>query len=379
MKTKLFSLLFALLTLAVSAASAEIDLTPYEVPNSTVAQFLVIQPGLFLVLNDSGMNNGAVPDSVVLLQDGQTLFSKEFDENGEWQLFSIFQMNENCYGYILAERGDLTLGRQFVRLTSAGPSLLLQLPDHCHSIQLMDFGVAFLYETDTVHALRLLDWQGHLKVDYALNPNMRYTLFGSTLLADGTLRVASLDERTDTPLAITGTDGELLVRTFSASGQLLSEAPVQSPYLGTLSDTVAFDRSGGLVACISSNDTYSSERIIRMDAHNNVLYERTLSASKTIVHISAAQPSPDGSVTLYGTAMANSRGLFTVFKLDLDAQGNVTTLDIRDFTTRASFYYALCLDAQGNAYAVAEKLNTPFAVVPFEVLPAHDDPGLTLE
>ena len=336
---------------------------------------MVIQPGLFLVLNDSGMNDGAVPDSVVLLQDGQTLFSKEFDENGEWQLFSIFQMNENCYGYILAERGDLTLGRQFVRLTSAGPSLLLQLPDHCHSVQLMDFGIAFLYETDTVHALRLLDWQGNLKVDYALDPLKPHSLFASTLLADGTLRVLMVDTG-ETPAV---DSGNMMLRTFSNTGALLSEQAVQSPYIGGHNDTVAFDSDGGLVVCTAPLKDYKVQQIIRMDAENNVLYERTLSAPKTIVHISAARPSPDGSVTLYGTAMANSRSLFTVFKLDLDAQGNITTLDIRDFTTRASFYYALCLDAQDNAYAVAEKLNTPFAVVPFEVLPAHDDPGLTLE
>lgn len=378
MKKRFFFPLFACLLLVFSCASAGIDLTAYEVPVFPIDSIKIIQPGLILTLTDGSLSDGQFPSSVTLLQDGQILFSKAFDDTDEWPLSSLFVMGENCYGYTLAEHGNRFLGVQYVRLTSSGTSPMLQLADS-RWVQLMDFGVAFLHTTGDSRAICLLDWQGHLKVDYALNPNMRYTLFGSMLLADGTLRVASLDERTDTPLAITGTDGELLVRTFSTSGQLLSETPVQSPYLGTLSDTVAFDRSGGLVACISSNDTYSSERIIRMDAQNNVLYERTLSAPKTIVHISAAQPSPDGSVTLYGTAMANSRGLFTVFKLDLDAQGNVTTLDIRDFTTRASFYYALCLDAQGNAYAVAEKLNTPFAVVPFEVLPAHDDPGLTLE
>ena len=73
-----------------------------------------------------------------------------------------------------------------------------------------------------------------------------------------------------------------------------------------------------------------------MDAQNNVLYQKTLSAPKTVVDISGAQSSPDGSVTLYGSAMANSRGLFTVFRLDLDAQGNVAALDVRDFTTRAT-------------------------------------------
>ena len=52
-----------------------------------------------------------------------------------------------------------------------------------------------------------------------------------------------------------------------------------------------------------------------------MLYQKTLSAPKTIVSVTDAFPSADGSVTLYGTAMANSRKLFTLYRLDLDAQG----------------------------------------------------------
>ena len=115
-----------------------------------------------------------------------------------------------------------------------------------------------------------------------------------------------------------------------------------------------------------------------MDARNNVLYQKMLSAPKTVVDISGAQPSPDGSVTLYGSAMANSRGLFTVFRLDLDAQGNVAALDVRDFTTRATYLYSVKLDPLGNAYVVAQDYKHPIAVVPFDALPVCDNPGLTL-
>ena len=115
-----------------------------------------------------------------------------------------------------------------------------------------------------------------------------------------------------------------------------------------------------------------------MDAQNNVLYQKTLSAPKTVVDISGAQSSPDGSVTLYGSAMANSRGLFTVFRLNLDAQGNVAALDVRDFTTRATYLYSVKLDPLGNAYAVAQDYKHPIAVVPFDALPVCDNPGLTL-
>lgn len=375
MKIRLIPLLFALLALAVPCALAEIDLTPYEIPNSALAQISLIQPGLVLVLNTSAMNDGAVPDSVVLLQDGQILFNREFDENGEWQLFSTFRMNESCYGYVLADHGVPDVGRQFVRLTSSGPSPLLQLMDYRHSVQLMNFGIAFLYETDTSRAIQLLDWQGHLKVDYALNPDMRYLMPASTLLTNGTLRILTVG----IPKASSDADKSMILRTFSNTGALLSEQAVQSPYIGGFNDTAAFDSAGGLIVCTSPLEDYTVELLTRIDAQNQLLYQKKLSAPKTVVSISAAQPLLDGSVTLYGTAMANSRGLFTAFRLELDAQGSVSALDIRDFTTRATYLYDVQLDALGNAYAVARDYHNPIAVVPFEDLPPHEDVGVTME
>ena len=63
----------------------------------------------------------------------------------------------------------------------------------------------------------------------------------------------------------------------------------------------------------------------------------------------------------------------------LDAQGNIAAVDIRDFTTRVGYLYDVRADAQGHIYAIARDYKKPIAVVPFEDLPAHDDPGLILE
>ena len=67
-----------------------------------------------------------------------------------------------------------------------------------------------------------------------------------------------------------------------------------------------------------------------------------------------------------------------MFRLDLDAQGNVAALDVRDFTTRATYLYSVKLDPLGNAYVVAQDYKHPIAVVPFDALPVCDNPGLTL-
>ena len=223
-KRRFFASALLALVLLSAAACAQIDLAPYEIPNSAMAQITLIQPGLLLIRHDSTMNDGTVPTSVILYQNGQPIFSRQFDNDGDWRLFSTFLMSEACYGYVLADHGDPTLGRLFVRLTGNGPSPLLQLMDHRHSVRLMNFGIAFLYETDTACALQLLDWQGRLKVDYALDPALRYSMLGSALLADGTLRALTVDR----PRADSGESARMLLRTFSNAGALRSEQAVQS-------------------------------------------------------------------------------------------------------------------------------------------------------
>lgn len=87
------------------------------------------------------------------------------------------------------------------------------------------------------------------------------------------------------------------------------------------------------------------------------------------------------SLWLYGTAMANSRKLFTVFKLEIDASSSIVSRDIRDFTTRSTYLYTVTLDMQDNLYAktLSSDPDHLVAAVPFEDLPIHDDPGLVLE
>ena len=378
MKTKLFALLTAL-SLVSAPAFAEIDLTPYEVTDDAVSRIMLIQPGLVLVHHDSGMSDGQFPTSIELIENGQTVFSKTFDDNAEWKLFSSFLMNANCYGYVLADRGDSTLGIQFVRLANGGPSPLLQLMDNRRRSILMDHGVCILNET-SAPAIELLDWEGRLKLSYPLDREKRFTLPAATLLPNGTLRVVTIDRVVNTPESVTGIVADMMLRTFSSDGRLLSEAGIQSPYIGGFNDTIEFDANGGLIVCTAPFEDYTVEQITRFDAENRVLYQKTLSAPKTIVSVTDAFPSADGSVTLYGTAFANSRKLFTIFKLHVDAQGNILSRDIRDFTTHATYRYDKVLDTFGNLYAVTRDTDAyPIAVVPFEDLPAHDDPGLILE
>ena len=62
------------------------------------------------------------------------------------------------------------------------------------------------------------------------------------------------------------------------------------------------------------------------------LYDRTLALSgdRVVVHACASTAGPDGSLcTLYGTAVANSRKVYTVFAMEIDENLNVSRLDVR--------------------------------------------------
>ena len=231
MKHSIFAALFALFMLVSAPAFAEIDLTPYEVTDDAMSRLTLIQPGLVLVRHDSGMSDGQFPTSIELIENGQTVFSKTFDDNGEWKLFSTFLMNANCYGYMLADHGSPMLGVQYVRLANGGPSPLLQLMDNRYRTVLMDYGICILNET-TSPAIELLDWEGRLKLSYPLDREKRFTLPAATLLPNGTLRVVTIDRVVNTPESVTGTVADMMLRTFSSDGRLLSEAGIQSPYIG---------------------------------------------------------------------------------------------------------------------------------------------------
>lgn len=55
-KRRFFASALLALVLLSAAACAQIDLAPYEIPNSAMARITLIQPGLFLIHHDSTMN-----------------------------------------------------------------------------------------------------------------------------------------------------------------------------------------------------------------------------------------------------------------------------------------------------------------------------------
>jgi len=90
-------------------------------------------------------------------------------------------------------------------------------------------------------------------------------------------------------------------------------------------------------------------------------YDRklTLAGSKVVVHPCASAIDPDsGFCTLYGTAVANSRKVYTAFAMTLDEDFHVTRLDVRKIDPAYGDYGPVILIASdGTPYVLIENYS----------------------
>lgn len=129
-------------------------------------------------------------------------------------------------------------------------------------------------------------------------------------------------------------------------------------------------------------EDYKQYRVTRLDAAGNRCWSKVLSAPNAIIHPCCAEAQPDGTVALYGSCVAKSRGLFTVFCLTLDASGSTLSLDVRDYAARADIEPNILQAADGTKLVYSFEVSLPDqpgVLVPFSELPAADNPGITLK
>lgn len=364
---------FSVLLLLSSSAWAQIDLKPYEIPSAVHASFsILIHPGMYLVQNNGRFNDGQAPTSVTLWNNGQKTYEKNFDNDADFRLFDIFALDENTLGYILFKWEGTNLIRQYVQITADGDKPLFTLPSDVVSPRLSSGGVYAIRQGDEQASVCLYDERGNLQFESPLNA-ARPTGLGYVPLPDGSLSVLVCEslstEDTIASLERIQPDG-------SSASVRLAQTDDAAPLSGQLFD----DGSGMIVLRASDDSRYFYDKLIRFDAQGRILWTKALRADKAIVSVAHMESCGD-SIWLYGTAMANSRKLFTVFKLEINADGSIVSRDIRDFTTRSTYLYDVTLDLQGNPYAqtLSSDSDHLVAAVPFEDLPAHDDPGLVLE
>lgn len=141
------------------------------------------------------------------------------------------------------------------------------------------------------------------------------------------------------------------------------------------------DGQGGTLLSGSYESDYKMYRITHLNASGERDWSKTLAAKKAIAHPSLTIIEDDGTITLYGYVVAASRELYTLFAMNLDAQGNVLSLDVRDYSMRKDTGPSILLASDGSILVYSNQFvsSPPAVLVPFDDLPRADDPGITFK
>lgn len=86
-----------------------------------------------------------------------------------------------------------------------------------------------------------------------------------------------------------------------------------------------------------------------------------------------------GEVTLYGTSVAHSKGIYHAFALTLKSDGESKALEVRDFRERQDYGIEIQQAMDGTVYVYSrdESMKAP-VLVPFEAMPKAQQHGLTV-
>lgn len=107
-----------------------------------------------------------------------------------------------------------------------------------------------------------------------------------------------------------------------------------------------------------------------------VLWQRTMSADRVLLGITQIYEDSAGGYTLLGEATANSRQIYDVFRLHVDDDWNITSLDMRTCDYLHSYNYGFISDDPFGPDMIhassppAANQQYHDVLVPFDVLPA---------
>ncbi len=145
------------------------------------------------------------------------------------------------------------------------------------------------------------------------------------------------------------------------------------------------DGRGGFFTCANQDDsTYKPLVIARYDGNGNQLWRKTLKGNKVVLETGVViSIDPETGLTvLTGTAMANSRKVYRVYRMEVDDQGKTVSMDVRESNYHNSIYYSVyAFPDTGNTWVLFDEsypYDDPSALVPFDALPKADNPGIEL-
>lgn len=237
-------------------------------------------------------------------------------------------------------------------------------------------GMALLDDNGSQTLLKLYDGYGNLEAQIEVSREIDYVI-GSVRVGPGWwLTEVSPWMKTDGYILLMIRDG----------------AVVWQKGPGKENPRVFPDGQGGFFIWDYQDDsTYTPLVLTRYDENGNQLWRKTLKGNKVVLGGPAASTvisiDPEtGHTVLTGTAMANSRKVYRVYRMEVDDQGRTVSMDVRESNYHNSIdYYVHVSPDTGSIWVLFNQFNDyanryeyPAVLVPFDALPKADNPGIEL-
>lgn len=190
-------------------------------------------------------------------------------------------------------------------------------------------------------------------------------------------RPTATDEK-GTCLAIVRAEGDLFTAFFIRDGKTAA----QQNLLYGAGGFYAGDQTYILAETTSDDNLYADIILDHRDADGKRLGTKRLSGDRVVKSIHAILKNPEtGGYTVYGRAVANSRKVYTVFRIELDNQMNQQSISVRSFDFHQDYNYSVVVKQDGEAFVYCRTYDESYVqpvLVPFEALSETESHGLRL-
>ncbi len=132
----------------------------------------------------------------------------------------------------------------------------------------------------------------------------------------------------------------------------------------------------------SDDDLYADIILDHRDMEGKSLGIKRLSGDGVVksIHV-ILQNAETGGYTIYGRAVANSRQVYTVFRMELDSQMNQQSISVRDVDFYPDYNFSVITAPDGDAYVYCRTYDETYVqpvLVPFNVLEETESHGIRL-
>ena len=144
----------------------------------------------------------------------------------------------------------------------------------------------------------------------------------------------------------------------------------------------AGDETFILAETTSEDDLYADLILDHRDMEGRSLGTKRLSGDRVVKSVQAIlYNDKTGGYTIYGRAVANSRGVYTVFRMELDDQMNQQSISVREFDFHRDYNYSVLAASDNEAYVYCRTYDESYVqpvLVPFVALQETEPHGLRL-